>query len=600
MNFRKKQFQSPFTEWTTDKQPSTLGKMIGKTKKLEETDSWLRHALKRGGEPQPQSSCAGFDPDTATAYIEKKLSASERHNYEIHLDRCPPCRASVACLVKLIFQDDEREMALATATTSRIRLIVSYFRLTPEALSLRSIASLFGLTPEALPMWNHLKWALPATLALLVTASAVIVWQTSKPMPNEAILSREDSSASPSSSPGLLAPDEQRKSSPEPEQSQAYQERQRTVSPSVSTQGESPSAAPARHSDEANKMADKAAGRGTVGKLQTEASQENRPGELQINRPEYISTKPQPTPQPSAVKPEGAAIGQDATAGAQKGALARTPEGAAVVQGVVTDQRGAAIAGAQIALTNSLTGQSQNTVADAKGFFQFAPVPAGDYKLTAQSQGFKSYEQENIKAEASQTVNTQVQLQVGTVSETVAVTQPKSPPSQPAQLERRSEIAKGQGSKEAREQTRQQPTPRSRTALQVQSDPSPAGSLVKRGDETGVRTEIGRDETKPKKSMDADAISDAPIKRESAGAAKIEIPPLVSRRVQGRTFYFKRGVWIDAVYADDSHLPVIKLKHNSEEYKRILKENPRLKPFFKLGKNVIVVFEKKIYIVSEK
>ncbi len=67
---------------------------------------------------------------------------------------------------------------------------------------------------------------------------------------------------------------------------------------------------------------------------------------------------------------------------------AQTPDTAAL-RGRVTDQAGAAAAGVQVTITNSLTGFRRSVETDASGKFSLAGLPvAGVYTVTAQKEGF--------------------------------------------------------------------------------------------------------------------------------------------------------------------------------------------------------------------
>src|SRR5262245_9667516 len=60
--------------------------------------------------------------------------------------------------------------------------------------------------------------------------------------------------------------------------------------------------------------------------------------------------------------------------------------------GTVVDESGAAVPGADVTLTNEASAAVRRTVTNASGFFTFAAVPAGTYKLLVALQGFQSFE----------------------------------------------------------------------------------------------------------------------------------------------------------------------------------------------------------------
>lgn len=59
----------------------------------------LRRHLQRGG--ALVTACAGFDADTASAYVEHALTEAVQARYEVHLAGCPSCRRHVIELARL-------------------------------------------------------------------------------------------------------------------------------------------------------------------------------------------------------------------------------------------------------------------------------------------------------------------------------------------------------------------------------------------------------------------------------------------------------------------------------------------------------------------
>jgi Putative zinc-finger len=62
-------------------------------------ETMLRRHLRSGG--APVSACAGFDADTASAYLEGALGSKSRSLFEAHLAGCPACRHHVIDLGRL-------------------------------------------------------------------------------------------------------------------------------------------------------------------------------------------------------------------------------------------------------------------------------------------------------------------------------------------------------------------------------------------------------------------------------------------------------------------------------------------------------------------
>lgn len=93
----------------------------------------------------------------------------------------------------------------------------------------------------------------------------------------------------------------------------------------------------------------------------------------------------------------------------------------ASLTGTVTDSSGAAVAGAQITLTNSLQGINNTATSNGSGDYVFASLPIGSYDLTVTSEGFKKYEAKGIVLRVAEKARINVGLQVGTISTEVIV-----------------------------------------------------------------------------------------------------------------------------------------------------------------------------------
>ncbi len=78
------------------------------------------------------------------------------------------------------------------------------------------------------------------------------------------------------------------------------------------------------------------------------------------------------------------------------------------------------------------------------------------------------------------------------------------------------------------------------------------------------------------------------VKTLFAGAAPSEIPV---KHVDGKTFYLRNGVWVDAEYKEG--MEAKEVEWGSEEFFRLLRERPKLGKYFALGERVIVVVEGK-------
>src|SRR5262249_20536828 len=92
------------------------------------------------------------------------------------------------------------------------------------------------------------------------------------------------------------------------------------------------------------------------------------------------------------------------------------------ITGAVTDPSGAAIASANVTLTNTGTGAAQSMTSDSSGDFRFLLLPPGIYALEVTRSGFKTSRRDGIVVEADRSMAVPVVLSVGQVNETVVVT----------------------------------------------------------------------------------------------------------------------------------------------------------------------------------
>lgn len=100
---------------------------------------------------------------------------------------------------------------------------------------------------------------------------------------------------------------------------------------------------------------------------------------------------------------------------------------AAAVQGTVEDSSGAIVAGAQVILTNQATGVSQATATSAEGFYKFASLPPGAYTVKVEAKGFETQTISDVAVSAELVRGLDVQLKLGSVSQSVEVNASQSP-----------------------------------------------------------------------------------------------------------------------------------------------------------------------------
>ncbi|MGD1095408.1 MAG: carboxypeptidase-like regulatory domain-containing protein [Bryobacteraceae bacterium] len=91
------------------------------------------------------------------------------------------------------------------------------------------------------------------------------------------------------------------------------------------------------------------------------------------------------------------------------------------IQGTVTDQSGAPAPGATVTLTSPALVVTQTTTSDGSGNYHFEQLPVGIYRISATLAGFQQYIRENIQISAGFTATINVQLSVGSQTDTVTV-----------------------------------------------------------------------------------------------------------------------------------------------------------------------------------
>ncbi|HEV7798498.1 MAG TPA: TonB-dependent receptor [Pyrinomonadaceae bacterium] len=91
------------------------------------------------------------------------------------------------------------------------------------------------------------------------------------------------------------------------------------------------------------------------------------------------------------------------------------------IAGTVADEKGAALPGAAVTVTNKSTGEVRTVVADDSGHYIVPLLPLGDYSVTVTVNGFKKYIADDIRVSVTETTTLDPSLTVGAVSESVTV-----------------------------------------------------------------------------------------------------------------------------------------------------------------------------------
>jgi hypothetical protein len=104
------------------------------------------------------------------------------------------------------------------------------------------------------------------------------------------------------------------------------------------------------------------------------------------------------------------------------------------IEGLVRDSTHAPLPGVTVTVTNMDTGAARTSMTNDEGVYRAVLLPLGRYKVVAELQGFKTFEQHGVSLSAGQTAIINVQLGVGNVSETVTVSS-ESPVAQPGKID---------------------------------------------------------------------------------------------------------------------------------------------------------------------
>src|SRR5713226_986370 len=107
--------------------------------------------------------------------------------------------------------------------------------------------------------------------------------------------------------------------------------------------------------------------------------------------------------------------------------LVATNAGAQVLEatlyGVVHDSTGAILPGVSVVVTHQGTNLARETVSDERGEFALPALPPGPYAIKIELAGFKTYNSRGLTLGAGQTVRQTYALEVGTLAETVTVSE---------------------------------------------------------------------------------------------------------------------------------------------------------------------------------
>ncbi len=103
-------------------------------------------------------------------------------------------------------------------------------------------------------------------------------------------------------------------------------------------------------------------------------------------------------------------------------ALAQSTAINGTIEGTVKDEQGALLPGVTVTVTNIDTGEQRVVVTNESGLYRAPLLSLGTYRVSAELQGFKKFEQTGVSLRAGQTAVIDVGLSVGALAETITVT----------------------------------------------------------------------------------------------------------------------------------------------------------------------------------
>src|SRR5256714_7259993 len=92
------------------------------------------------------------------------------------------------------------------------------------------------------------------------------------------------------------------------------------------------------------------------------------------------------------------------------------------ISGTVRDEKGAAVAGAEVIIQAEQTGAARTVITDSDGFYSAPSLPVGRYTISTAPQGFKKTINNGVDLHVGDQLVVNLNVEVGQVSETVTVT----------------------------------------------------------------------------------------------------------------------------------------------------------------------------------
>src|SRR5436190_20366498 len=94
----------------------------------------------------------------------------------------------------------------------------------------------------------------------------------------------------------------------------------------------------------------------------------------------------------------------------------------AELSGVVKDEKGGVLPGANVVALHAASGRRSERLSGSEGRFTLPALPVGDYQVFVELSGFKRFEQHGLTLNVGQKVDLVIVLELGQLSEAISVT----------------------------------------------------------------------------------------------------------------------------------------------------------------------------------
>jgi hypothetical protein len=96
-------------------------------------------------------------------------------------------------------------------------------------------------------------------------------------------------------------------------------------------------------------------------------------------------------------------------------------QGSVTIFGTITDSTGAVLPNIAVTAANTQTGAVRQTVSTAAGTYVISQLPVGTYSVRVEASGFKTFVQDNIRAQMDENRQVNIQMALGGVTESIEV-----------------------------------------------------------------------------------------------------------------------------------------------------------------------------------